>query len=378
MVVTTSEKEKEFEVNPDTYAYMQKLGAFDCKACMNCGLCTVSCPLSVNGNEFPRKMIRYAVLGLESELVSHTEPWTCYYCGECSEQCPSKAEPGEFMMSYRRYLISKYDWTGISRRLYTSKMFEFGSIILIALGILALFFVSGSFDRMNTTNVSINTFAPVMWVHFGDLVLFSVLALLLLSNAFRMFYFVIIKSNQKIPLSLYLTELKTFLLTAGTQNQWLKCSKKMNWFKHFLLVSGYATMFLLIVVFLPIFQIDGTNWHWTSILGYYSTFTIMYMTLDMMYQRLKKSDQMHKYSHSTDWMFLILLFLTALSGIFLHLFRLLNLPLPSYYMYVIHLMIACPMLIIEVPFSKWSHMLYRPLGIYLATVKRKAMLLAEA
>ena len=137
-------------------------------------------------------------------------------------------------------------------------------------------------------------------------------------------------------------------------------------------MSGYATIFLLIVVFLPIFQIDGPNWHWTSILGYYATFTIMYVSLDLMVQRLLKRDEMHKNSHSTDWLFLLLLFFTAFSGILLHLFRIMNLPLPSYYMYVIHLMIAIPMLEVEVPFGKWSHMLYRPLATYFSAVKIKA------
>ena len=44
----------------------------------------------------------------------------------------------------------------------------------------------------------------------------------------------------------------------------------------------------------------------------------------------------------------------------------------TYVMYVIHLAIAVPMLIIEVPFGKWSHLFYRPLAIFLATVKEKA------
>jgi len=44
----------------------------------------------------------------------------------------------------------------------------------------------------------------------------------------------------------------------------------------------------------------------------------------------------------------------------------------TYVMYVIHLAIAVPMLIIEVPFGKWSHLFYRPLAIFLASVKEKA------
>lgn len=35
-------------------------------------------------------------------------------------------------------------------------------------------------------------------------------------------------------------------------------------------------------------------------------------------------------------------------------------------------MILIPMLVIEVPFSKWSHLAYRPIAIYFANLKEKA------
>jgi len=53
----------------------------------------------------------------------------------------------------------------------------------------------------------------------------------------------------------------------------------------------------------------------------------------------------------------------------IHATRLLELPLTTYYLYVIHLSIAVPMLVIEVPFAKWTHQLYRPLILYLMKVK---------
>ena len=362
-------------VNNNLITEIKKFGDNDPCACFNCGNCTALCNISKEPTAFPRKIIRYIQLGLKNKLLQAPEPWLCDYCGDCNDSCPRGAKPGDIMMSARRYLISEYDWTGLSRKFYTSKFWELGSLLLVSLFVLLLFVASGSFQRMNLDKVSINTFVPVMWVHFGDLLLFTILALLLLSNAGRMYYFIIKQSDLKIPKSLYLTELKTFFLTAGTQKEWLKCSHKINWFKHFILVTGYATMFLLIVVLLPIFQIDGPVWHWTSILGYYATFAIMYVTLDLMIQRLIKKNGMHSNSHSTDWLFLLLLFFTAFSGILLHLFRIMNLPLPSYYMYVIHLMIAVPMLVVEVPFGKWSHMLYRPFATYLSAVKVKAMAL---
>ena len=45
--------------------------------------------------------------------------------------------------------------------------------------------------------------------------------------------------------------------------------------------------------------------------------------------------------------------------------------MPTYWLYVIHLMIAVPMLVVEVPFGKWSHLLYRPVALYLMAVERR-------
>ena len=39
--------------------------------------------------------------------------------------------------------------------------------------------------------------------------------------------------------------------------------------------------------------------------------------------------------------------------------------------YVIHLMAVVPMLALEVPFSKWSHMAYRPLAMYFSVLRGK-------
>jgi heterodisulfide reductase subunit C/quinone-modifying oxidoreductase subunit QmoC len=56
-----------------------------------------------------------------------------------------------------------------------------------------------------------------------------------------------------------------------------------------------------------------------------------------------------------------------------HIFGYLEFDLTTHYLYALHLAIAVPMLIIEIPFGKWSHMIYRPLAIYFETVKEKAL-----
>ncbi len=103
----------------------------------------------------------------------------------------------------------------------------------------------------------------------------------------------------------------------------------------------------------------------------YATFAILYRTTQAIIGRLKKSATAH--AHPSDWAFLLLLWLTTATGILIHLTRLLEMPLTTYGLYVIHLMIAIPMLVIEVLFAKWTHQLYRPLVLYLMRVKRRAL-----
>jgi len=177
-----------------------------------------------------------------------------------------------------------------------------------------------------------------------------------------------------IPVRAYLQEAKEFVVQFATQKRFNTCgtrSQRTQWTVHLLIMTGYSIVFLLVVVGIRWFQRDEIYalWHPVRLLGYYATFAILYGVSYAMVGRLKKSKSVYQFTHSTDWAFLILLWLTAFSGILIHLTRLLELPLTTYYLYVIHMMIAVPMLVIEVPFAKWTHQLYRPLILYLMKVK---------
>ena len=373
-----------YRLNPAFAGELARFGGETVNKCFNCGNCTAVCALSKGDTVFPRKIIRYVQLGLEERLKESPEPWLCYYCGGCSDTCPREAHPGELMMAVRRWLTTKYDWTGLSKRLYLSGAWEIGLLAVFALGVLGFFLVPGLFGipfgfqaikGPALEHVRLDLFAPKAWVHYGDWTLALLLALLLGINALRMAYFVLRgEKGLKIPLSAWFTKLPELVVHGVTQKRWLECDNdtRWRWVQHFLLVTGYATMFLLVVVFLPWFQRDTSQFHWTALFGYYGTVMLLGVTVLAMRGRFRKQEPIHKFSHATDWMFLVLLFLTAVSGIALHLFRLLDLPWPTYAMYVVHLMIAVPMLAIEVPFGKWAHLAFRPVAKYLAAVQEAA------
>jgi quinone-modifying oxidoreductase, subunit QmoC len=373
-------------VNPDLLLNLKKFGVTDAAACFNCGNCTAVCSLSSESVPFPRKPIRYLQLGLDAKLMQSPEPWLCYYCGDCSETCPRQANPGEVMMGLRRYLTSRYDWTGISRLFYTSKAFEVLSILVVAALVgLAFYFFHGP---MPADRVALNVFAPNTTIEILDLILLVVLSFFLLSNAFRMSRAVMGQTGKPVfgsggsifgvPLKTYLREAKEFVVQFATQKRFDGCgtrSQRIQWGVHLLIMTGYSLVFLLVVAGIRWFQRDEIYalWHPVRLLGYYATFAILYGVSYAVIGRLKKRKSVYQHTHSTDWAFLILLWLTAFSGILIHATRLMGLPLATYYLYVIHLMIAVPMLVIEVPFAKWTHQLYRPLMLYLMKVKANAV-----
>jgi hypothetical protein len=68
-----------------------------------------------------------------------------------------------------------------------------------------------------------------------------------------------------------------------------------------------------------------------------------------------------------------MLTLTVVSGILVHIFRITGLATATYVCYITHIAILVPMILIEVPFSKWSHLAYRPFAAYFQQLQKFAV-----
>ena len=76
--------------------------------CMECGLCTGSCPVSREMSTFsPRQIIKRAVLDPAGGLVGSREIWACLSCASCSGRCPAEINFPEFISSYRQQARSE-------------------------------------------------------------------------------------------------------------------------------------------------------------------------------------------------------------------------------------------------------------------------------
>ena len=367
--------------------YIKEVGESNFKKCFQCGTCSAVCPLSTEDRPFPRKEMIMAGWGMKEELTADLDPWLCYYCGECSKNCPRKAEPGELMMSLRRFLISAYDWTGISKLLYKSKYAEYIAILIVALGVLIEWAVLFGLHPVAGATLS-QAVSPEKVDYFFDWPISAFLAIMLTSFIYNMYRKTVLSDKSvKIPLSLYVTEAWSLIFNFFTQYRYAKCddseesaAKKLTsgkynfWLAHLFLMISYVSLFVAIVFFLDWFQSENSMPILHIVLfDYFASIGLIFGTIYFIIKRFSKKIERSKFSHHTDWMFVILLFLTAVSGVLLRASIVYSYSVSAiFYIYLIHLMILFPMLVIEVPFSKWSHLAYRPVAVYFANLKEKA------
>lgn len=354
------------KVNTKFIKEVKKYGAFDISKCFNCGNCTAVCPLSKEDSSFPRKMIRYAQIGAEGKISASLEPWMCYYCGECSDTCPRQAYPGEFMMSLRRYLISKYDSTGISRFFYRHPWVQNIFVIMIfAVSLFSFLTYKGDFQELAA---KIEFAFPVY------------VTLAIIMYLFTMYKKTVLDRAGKFLVSLNFSNIKETIIHGLTQKNFSGCSDTdwFRWISHLLVMSGYTLTLVISNLHLlePLKKQYGI-FDLTTPLVFYAGLSIIFGGIFMMSRRMIKKVQSSKFSHSTDWLFVIMLFLIGISTVLTYTSNMIFGP-DSYavsMLYKINIAIEVAWIIIVVPFTKWIHIFFRPMAIYLYNLKKEKQLI---
>jgi quinone-modifying oxidoreductase, subunit QmoC len=368
--------------NPKLIDELEAYGAQDVSKCYHCGNCSATCPFSQGDTVFPRRAMRQLQMGLESKLESSLDPWLCYYCGECTDDCPRDAEPGETMMSLRRWLTARYDWTGISRLFYRSWKAELTAVLIVALltgvGFLlaGLYLGGGDIGVYNGENAFLPAGdswygLPAGWgVHAFDWILAGVLVFFLGSNCVRMWWKTMGRNpDTRWAVGAYVRKLWVLPAHFMTQMRYAKCERKRPWAVHLALMLSYVTMLVLIMFFLGLMA-SGPDVDWrVHVFGLAAAVGLLATTIWAMRGRVLKTETQYKHSHESDWMFLILLLVVAATGIVQFALHRAGLDAAANVAYIVHLMGVVPMLALEVPFSKWSHLAYRPLAMYFADVR---------
>ncbi len=379
-------------MDPTLLAEVQRFGRFDA-SCLNCGGCSIACDLTVPGMTFPRRPIRLAVLGLRSELSEALEPWLCEDCGDCTVACPRQADPADSMRTLRRFLTAQYDPTGIASRVLRSRAAHTGALVGVGLLVLAIALVY----HLRWAGLGLPELTQPMGLEhmFGKIVWFTwivyALALAFLAvHAGRMIRFVL--RREAPPARILLSAALPALVEMFTQGRLRMCrseahqqrlhageeagepvySERHRWIKHWLMVLGVVTFLVLTAFFLRWFQTDAIHplWHPQRWIGYAATFFILWATSDILLRRWRT--RRDPFARRTEVALPLLLWLTAVSGLLVHVFRYAGLALSAHFAYAVHLAICVSLLVVEVPFGEWAHMIDRPLAVWLQIVKEKA------
>ena len=94
------------QVNPDFVAEVGRSDEFNAIACMNCGVCSVVCPMGIE--LLPRKLFRYVLLGLKDKVLASKETiYSCLLCKQCEANCPAQVHIAENVRSIRYYMNKK-------------------------------------------------------------------------------------------------------------------------------------------------------------------------------------------------------------------------------------------------------------------------------
>lgn len=64
-------------------------------SCIQCGMCTGSCPMAAKMEYPPRKIIAMIRAGMREEVLSSSSMWFCLSCYTCTARCPRGVKPTE-------------------------------------------------------------------------------------------------------------------------------------------------------------------------------------------------------------------------------------------------------------------------------------------
>jgi ferredoxin len=362
------------KIDPGFAEELKKYGAKDFEACFSCGNCTAVCNLSEKTSNFPRMMIRMGLLGLKEDLIASREPWLCYACGECSDTCPRQAGPGEYMAALRRYAISSYEPTGITRLMFKSN----GLFILVTLVIsLFLGFFLLTLKPEYEVQRWIFQYLPYAVIHNMGLAIFGLTGLSMIWGVGSMTV-KLNRSSEKGKKSGvgFFRSVSLVIGEMATMDRYRNCDMeddsfwktkpwfKQPWFVHWSVMWGFIG--LLVATSLDFILKDPatTIWWPSRVLGTLAGLLMIYGSSQAINYRLKKITKIFSQTRLADWSFLWFLWIAGVTGFWLEAGVTFGADNLAYHIvFVLHTVISME-LVLLFAFSKFAHALYRPLALF--------------
>lgn len=98
----------EAERDPDFARWITRtVGGERIRHCLQCGLCSGSCPLSLYMDYTPRRLMHLSREGFKEEVLSSTTIWLCTCCYACMVGCPKKINITHMMYALKDRAIEE-------------------------------------------------------------------------------------------------------------------------------------------------------------------------------------------------------------------------------------------------------------------------------
>jgi quinone-modifying oxidoreductase subunit QmoC len=83
----------------------QTVGGERIRHCLQCGLCSGACPLSLYMDYTPRRLMQLSREGFKEEVLSSFSIWLCTCCYACMVECPKKINITHLMYALKERAI---------------------------------------------------------------------------------------------------------------------------------------------------------------------------------------------------------------------------------------------------------------------------------
>jgi quinone-modifying oxidoreductase subunit QmoC len=346
------------------------LDAPDLTGCYQCGTCSAVCPISTADNPFPRKEMAWVQWGLKDRVLTNSSIWSCHQCGLCSTYCPRDAKPANVMAALREYSISHYAvprflaiWLSSPR--YLPLLFA----IPVAILLIVLAF-AGNLTSLPGGRIVFTKFIPDAFVE-----IFYVLAVALAlaaGAAGGIRYWRAMRAGSGMSDGVHSERVMQTIRTIFSHKQFTACTedrvgdrptyREHTRHAHLAVFYGFLALFITTVsvaigTWFFNYREPWPLWHPVKILGNAGGFVFIVGLAAFLVHRIVDGRRTGKNTYS-DWLFLVVLALTALTGFASEITRLSDLPTIAYPTYFVHLVFIF-FLLVYFPFSKFGHVAYR-------------------
>jgi quinone-modifying oxidoreductase, subunit QmoC len=377
-------------VDPNLLDELKEYGAVGLEKCISCGNCTAICSMTSEDDKFPRQIIRMAQLGFKDELLGSKELWLCFNCGDCSETCPQQAEPANLMAAARSYAISQYSPFKIGE--FFGKSPLIGGFIAFFMVLFFSIFLYSERQTMATDSLRLFKYISRDLIHNFGLVVIILIIFVSLLTIFKM----ISKNARMNDLSFKdffkgerMNWVHALWEAVIVQSLWQKryrndCEVRKvktawyssKWFVHAATMWGFLGLLCATALnfLLDITGIKATGtfvplWYPTRLIGTISGLMFMFGISILIYKRLRVTDKSSSFSRPSDWIFLLLLWFSGITGFVIEIALYLpGAPLWGYWIFIFHVAVSTTLLLL-LPFTKFAHAIYRIVALYIKALK---------